>query len=358
MAARREARRIQRQARFREDARAEGKRAKPRRRARCPSSSRSTPRAGCITTCGSNGTGVLLSWAVTRGPSDDPAEKRLAVRTEDHPLSYGDFEGTIPQGEYGGGTVMMWDQGSWEPLHDPGEGLKSGMLHFRVHGQRMKGGWALIRMRPRGREKRENWLLVKERDDEATDEPAHLTDAFTASVATGRSMDAIAEDEASPVWHSDDPAGGAAKPAERQAPKRTGTRPKFRKPQLATLVDAAPQGDGWLNETKFDGYRCLVALGRGGDRFYTRSGPRLDGQVRRARRRLRRAALSERPARRRGHGAQPEGRLCLQRAAGGADRRSAAHLLRLRPPLARRRGPDRTAADRAQGAARAAARRP
>ncbi len=211
--------------------------------------------------------GVLLSWAVTRGPSDAPSEKRLAVRTEDHPLSYGDFEGTIPQGEYGGGTVMMWDQGSWEPLHDPAEGLKSGMLHFVVHGQRMKGGWALIRMPPRGRERRENWLLVKERDDHATEDPSHLTDAFVDSVATGRSMDQIAADQASPVWQSN-----RAKGAPAPAPKRTGTRPKFRKPQLATLVDTAPQGDDWLHEAKFDGYRCLVALGRGGDRYYTRSG--------------------------------------------------------------------------------------
>lgn len=215
--------------------------------------------------------GVLLSWAVTRGPSDDPSEKRLAVRTEDHPLSYGEFEGTIPQGEYGGGTVMMWDQGSWEPLHDPAEGLQSGMLHFLVNGQRMKGGWALIRMRPRRGEKHENWLLVKERDDAATDETERLTKGFTKSVATGRSMDAIAKDESSPVWHSDAPDGGGPAP-DRQAPERSGKRPKFQKPQLATPVDAAPRGDEWLHETKFDGYRCLVALGRGGDRFYTRSG--------------------------------------------------------------------------------------
>ncbi len=214
--------------------------------------------------------GVLLSWAVTRGPSDAPSEKRLAVRTEDHPLSYGTFEGTIPQGEYGGGTVMMWDQGSWEPLHDVDEGLKSGMLHFVVHGQRMKGGWALIRMPPRGREKRENWLLVKERDEGATDDPSHLTDAFVDSVVSGQSMDEIAEDRKSPVWESN--RGRDESPPARKAPERTGTRPKFRKPQLATLVEAAPAGDDWLHEAKFDGYRCLVALGRGGDRYYTRSG--------------------------------------------------------------------------------------
>ncbi len=109
--------------------------------------------------------GVLLSWAVTKGPSLNPADKRLAVRTEDHPLSYGTFEGTIPKGEYGGGTVMMWDEGTWEPKGDPRAGLKKGHLSFILHGERLKGGWDLIRMRGDG--KRENWLLIKENDAEA-----------------------------------------------------------------------------------------------------------------------------------------------------------------------------------------------
>ena len=109
--------------------------------------------------------GVLLSWAVTKGPSLNPSDKRLAVRTEDHPLSYGTFEGTIPKGQYGGGTVMLWDRGSWEPKGDPHAGLKKGHLAFTLHGERLKGGWDLIRMR--GDEKRENWLLIKEKDHEA-----------------------------------------------------------------------------------------------------------------------------------------------------------------------------------------------
>src|SRR5215207_5499505 len=113
--------------------------------------------------------GVLRSWAVPKGPSLDPGEKRLAVHVEDHPLDYGGFEGTIPKGEYGGGTVMLWDRGTWEPLDDPQQGLKKGRLHFRLNGKRLKGGWALIRMPPRGKEKRENWLLVKERDEFADD---------------------------------------------------------------------------------------------------------------------------------------------------------------------------------------------
>ena len=136
--------------------------------------------------------GVLLSWAVTKGPSLNPADKRLAVRTEDHPLSYGTFEGTIPQGEYGGGTVMMWDEGTWEPKGDPRAGLKKGHLSFVLHGERLKGGWGLIRMRGDG--KRENWLLVKENDDEARKNGANekFLNDLASSVKTGRSMDEIA----------------------------------------------------------------------------------------------------------------------------------------------------------------------
>ncbi|MCV2868289.1 DNA ligase D [Defluviimonas sp. WL0002] len=197
--------------------------------------------------------GVLLSWAVTRGPSADPGEKRLAVRTEDHPLSYAEFEGAIPKKEYGGGTVMLWDRGTWLPEGDPDEGLKDGKLSFSLKGERMKGGWALVRMK--GNEKRENWLLIKERDPEASGDADALTKGNTRSIATGRSMDEIAE------GNPDGPQG-----------KRTRQRPAFRDVQLATLFDAAPAGDDWLHETKFDGYRALAAIGKGGTRLYTRSG--------------------------------------------------------------------------------------
>ena len=141
--------------------------------------------------------GVLLSWAVTKGPSLNPGDKRLAVRTEDHPLSYGTFEGTIPQGEYGGGTVMMWDEGTWEPKGDPRAGLERGHLSFILHGERLKGGWGLIRMRGDG--KRENWLLVKENDTEARKNGANekFLNDFASSVKTGRSMDEIAGQDAS-----------------------------------------------------------------------------------------------------------------------------------------------------------------
>ena len=110
--------------------------------------------------------GVLLSWAVTKGPSLDPADKRLAVRTEDHPLSYGTFEGTIPKGQYGGGTVMLWDEGTWEPKGDPRAGLQKGHLSFALHGERLKGDWDLVRMH--GDARKENWLLIKHRDEFAS----------------------------------------------------------------------------------------------------------------------------------------------------------------------------------------------
>ena len=150
--------------------------------------------------------GVLKSWAVTKGPSLSPAERRLAVRTEDHPLDYGGFEGTIPAGEYGGGTVMLWDRGTWAPMGDPHADLAEGKLKFHLDGERLSGGWMLVRMPPRGRETRENWLLIKERDEAADDSDPLLTEN-TTSVSTGRTMEEIAGG-ASAVWHSDRPARG------------------------------------------------------------------------------------------------------------------------------------------------------
>ena len=135
--------------------------------------------------------GVLLSWAVTKGPSLNPADKRLAVRTEDHPLSYGSFEGTIPEGEYGGGPVMLWDTGWWEPEGDARAGLKKGHLGFILHGERLKGRWNLIRMRGEG--KKENWLLIKENDAEASrDSNSKFLEGLPFSVKSGRTMDEIA----------------------------------------------------------------------------------------------------------------------------------------------------------------------
>ena len=228
--------------------------------------------------------GVLKSWAVTKGPSPDPAIKRLAVRTEDHPLAYAEFEGSIPKGEYGGGTVMMWDRGTWAPV--PGKSWKyidKGHLHFTLQGERMKGEWLLIRLKPRPGEKRENWLLRKIEDGyEADGDP--LVERELTSVLTGRSMAEIAAD----AGGSHSLAGkkgkafaaemtSAAKHNAAKAPKpkrkaKSAAKPKFRSPQLATLVDAVPAGNGWMHEIKFDGYRALIAA-RGSDvTVWTRSG--------------------------------------------------------------------------------------
>ncbi|NYT41409.1 DNA ligase D [Sphingomonas sp. R-74633] len=202
--------------------------------------------------------GVLKSWAVTRGPSLDPNEKRLAVRTEDHPLSYADFEGTIPQGQYGGGTVMLWDDGVWAPIEGKSaKDLEKGHLHFTLQGERMQGEWLLIRLKPRGKEKSENWLLRKIDDWFAGATDALVETALT-SVKTGRTMQEIAE---------------GVKPAKSAAKKKAGGKsPAFQKPQLATLVDSVPAGNQWLHEVKYDGYRALLSIGAGGAKIYTRTG--------------------------------------------------------------------------------------
>jgi bifunctional non-homologous end joining protein LigD len=165
--------------------------------------------------------GVLKSWAVTKGPSLDPTQKRLAVRTEDHPLEYGGFEGVIPKGEYGAGPVMIWDRGTWEPLSDPDEGLAKGDLKFRLHGDRLNGDFVLVRMKPRkGERGRENWLLIKKRDDYAGDgdEP---TEEFDTSVKSGRTMDGIEHGE-SAVWS----AKAQKKTSTGKAPARAARSPR------------------------------------------------------------------------------------------------------------------------------------
>lgn len=204
--------------------------------------------------------GVLLSWAVTKGPSLNPKDKRLAVRTENHPLDYASFEGTIPKREYGGGTVMIWDVGTWEPQGDPEKGLRDGRLKFDLSGKRMNGRWNLVRMKPREGETRENWLLIKD-DDHHASTRGNLVSDYSNSVKTGRSMGAIAAG-AAPAKDG----GGSKRRPRRHA------NPGFEKVQLATLVDEAPEGDGWLHETKLDGYRALASIGKDGVVLYTRSG--------------------------------------------------------------------------------------
>ena len=217
--------------------------------------------------------GVLKSWAVTRGPSLDPADKRLAVRVEDHPLDYATFEGTIPKGQYGGGTVMLWDFGTWEPIEDVAKGLKKGSVKLRLHGQRMKGGWALVRMKPREGEKRENWLLIKENDEEADRERDLVAETMT-SVETGRTMEEIAGGRAArkkkSVTGKGKPQGGTAIWQSRG--KGEVHLPDFVAPQLATLVDAAPSGRDWRFELKYDGYRAIAAIAGETVRIYTRNG--------------------------------------------------------------------------------------
>jgi bifunctional non-homologous end joining protein LigD len=212
--------------------------------------------------------GVLLSWAVTKGPSLNPADKRLAVRTEEHPLDYGSFEGVIPQGQYGGGTVMLWDGGTWQPKEDPHRGLKKGHLSFVLQGRRLKGGWDLIRIGGGG--KRENWLLIKENDNEANRTDTEFLDEQSFSVATGRSMDEIAGSTHVPK--------NAASSHRNKSSKslRPGALPKlvqrYSEVQLATLVDEPPQGNRWLHEIKFDGYRLLGFISAGAVILRTRNG--------------------------------------------------------------------------------------
>lgn len=202
--------------------------------------------------------GVLKSWAVTRGPSGNPADKRLAVRTEDHPLDYADFEGVIPKGQYGGGTVMLGEDAAYEPLNgDPLEALEKGEIKFLAQGARMRGRWALVRMK--SRDKKENWLLVKERDDFAETDDS-LPRRFSTSVATARTREEI--ERGAPavraMW-------------SRQAIARAPT-PAFVKPQLCETAAQPPGSDGWAFELKYDGYRLLIAIGAEGARIYTRSG--------------------------------------------------------------------------------------
>lgn len=210
--------------------------------------------------------GVLKSWAVTRGPSLDPDEKRLAVRTEDHPLSYAGFEGTIPAGEYGGGTVMLWDRGTWAPVKGKSAAdLDKGHLHFVLDGERMKGEWLLIRLKPKAREKRENWLLRKIADDFAGGTDTLTEDALT-SVTTGRTMVEIAENKP-PARKT-----AAKRKAHKRASGKAAALPDFRPPALCTLVDHVPPGNAWVHEMKYDGYRALVAVAGGTARVFTRNG--------------------------------------------------------------------------------------
>jgi bifunctional non-homologous end joining protein LigD len=210
--------------------------------------------------------GVLKSWAITKGPSMDPAQKRLAVRTEDHPMNYATFEGRIPEGNYGAGTVLLWDKGRWEPIGDAEAGLKKGKLAFSIKGERLQGRWALVRMRPRKGEKRENWLMIKELDDKVRRDHPEITEDYQNSVATGRGLKEIA---AAPeaMWKK-----GAARKTAKARKARHAKLPAFHAPALATLVDTVPAKGDWLYEVKLDGYRAITTASGNDVRIYTRSG--------------------------------------------------------------------------------------
>ncbi len=208
--------------------------------------------------------GVFKSWAVTKGPSLDPHDKRLAVEVEDHPLDYGDFEGTIPKGEYGGGTVQLWDRGTWIP--EPGRSvqasLKSGELKFTLLGERLKGGWVLVRMKhDRTGGKRNNWLLIKHRDRFAKRRPAM------------RCSGPIARSRAGARWRRSR-AGKAAQARRRKdrRPRAERSAARIHAPQLAKLVERAPAGSGWGHEIKFDGYRMQMRVVEGAVTLKTRNG--------------------------------------------------------------------------------------
>jgi bifunctional non-homologous end joining protein LigD len=254
--------------------------------------------------------GVFKSWAVARGPSLNPADKRLAVEVEDHPLDYGDFEGTIPKGEYGGGTVMLWDRGFWIPegAKTTEDALQAGDLKFTLEGDKLKGSWVLVRMRgDKFRGKRTNWLLIKHRDADSADVNGDSVLTEDRSVASGRTMQQIAEGKgrrpkpfmlattergkADAVWNSNraETGGNEISPPARQ-PEATvaeNTRvsklkrvkpvmvkavPQFIEPQLAKLVDRPPDRDGWGHEVKFDGYRAQVRVEKGKAVVRTRRG--------------------------------------------------------------------------------------
>ena len=247
--------------------------------------------------------GVFKSWAVTRGPSLDPHDKRLAVEVEDHPLDYGDFEGTIPEGQYGGGTVQLWDRGYWESP-DPERGFAKGDLKFTLDGEKLHGSWVLVRMRAdRNGGKRTNWLLIKHRDDFAREGKANDVLDADKSVASGRTMAQIAEGKgrapkpfmmaksvrgsAGAVWHSNRgeaaearAAGKTAKsksapaPASVKAPRasKVAAMPDFVAPELCISVEQPPSGEGWGHEIKFDGYRVQLRVEGGEAMVKTRKG--------------------------------------------------------------------------------------
>ena len=210
--------------------------------------------------------GALKSWSVPKGPSFDPAARRLAVAVEDHPIDYGGFEGIIPQGQYGGGTVLLWDRGTWQPVGDAAAGLAAGHLKFDLFGEKLQGRWALvhIKARPnragrRGEDGDNNWLLIKDRDAHARPESAFdVTVARPESVASGRDLPAIAA-ASDRVWHSKPSLSNAAgiPRARAQAMPATFT------PLRGRIARDVPEGEAWLHEVELVGRRVIVRADAG-----------------------------------------------------------------------------------------------
>ena len=262
-------------------------------------------RPGCITISGSNSTASSNPGRSPEGRRSIRSDKRLAVEVEDHPLDYGDFEGTIPESEYGGGTVMLWDRGTWES-DDPERGFKKGDLKFTLHGDKLQGSWVLVRMKgDRYGGKRTNWLLIKHRDEYAKEGEANDILEEDRSVASGRAMAQIAQGKgkapkpfmlakgktkADAVWHSNrgDAADARAgrktaalratpetrtrAPAQSARPKKVSEMPDFVAPQLCASVERPPNADGWCHEVKFDGYRVQLRIEDGDVALLTRKG--------------------------------------------------------------------------------------
>src|SRR5262245_11118998 len=265
--------------------------------------------------------GVLKSWAITRGPSLSPGDKRLAVRTEDHPLDYGEFEGRIPEGEYGAGGVIVWDRGRWSTEGDPHEQLAKGHLVVDLRGRKLKGRWHLVHMKGRDQRGKENWLLIKAEDEHAVDAGGdRLLEAEPRSVKTGRTVEDVATGRVK-IWRKDgvQPSSPRATPTSQRGPTareqgrgegrrhaatsktaaaphpdplpasgerqegasgegrpikgaRPGPLPGFIEPQLASPTPAPPAGAGWVHEINFDGYRLMARIDRGRVKLLTRKG--------------------------------------------------------------------------------------
>ena len=217
--------------------------------------------------------GVLKSWSVPKGPSLDPAVKRLAMMTEDHPMAYADFEGIIPRGEYGGGTVLLWDRGTWEPQEaDPHQAFAAGNLKFLLKGSKLRGGFALVRIKPRGprgaADDERSWLLIKEKDAETRPEAAGIvTEAHPESVATQRTLEEIAADR-SHVWHSNRGQIDLTSVAgAKEAPF-----PASLRPPRAVAARMPPTGGGWLHEMAIAGERLLARGDQGEVRLFDATG--------------------------------------------------------------------------------------